>query len=198
MEFCEYLRGAWGTTDLPGNLAGLILNIEGAQGMYGLRYAHRGRQIDLSDPYYCSVGFPKEQFTLQLEGEGPGWTGSVQEGTLFQAFYTLTLEKSQELADGISFTTILSFQRGAVRVDGLDESLAGPSSSAKQAFKSAWGPSLHPLRCPVCLGAEREVHLVNRNGIHRCQFCSFAGTKDEINRRYDLMRYENFGEQKLK
>ena len=193
IAFCEYFRGAWGTTDLPTNLAGLVLKVSDETAQYGFPYAHKGRKLDRPDALSCEVGFPSENFRLILEGCEGGWIGSVEEGTLFQTFYTLTLEKSLALEEGISFATRIAVRRGPVRADDLDASPAKPARSARRPFKTACGPSLEPLRCPRCLAADREVHLVERGGLHRCQFCCFAADREEILRRYDEMRRENYG-----
>jgi len=193
MAFCEYFRGAWGTTDLPADLAGLVLKVSDESGQYGFPYAHLGRKIDRPDALSCEVGFPAENFRLVLEGCAGGWTASVEEGSLFQTFYTLTLEKSLPLEDGISFVTRIRLLRGPVSADGLDQSPARPARSARRPFKTACIPSLEPLRCPRCLAADREVHLVERGGLHRCRFCSFAASAEEVLRRYDEMRRESYG-----
>jgi len=192
IEFCEYFRGVWGTTDLPSNLAGLVLKVSAAAGDYGFVYNHRGRKIDLADTKYCASGYPGESFWLILSGEGDGWTGTAEEGTLFQTFYTLTLEKSQPLADQTHFATRICIDHEPVSAKSLDDSAAKPRRNARPSFKTAWAPSLTPRRCPRCLKADREVHLVERDGLHRCQFCSFAATEQEVMRLYKLMREENY------
>ena len=188
LEFCETLRGTWGTIDLPTNLAGLTLTASGGDRTHRLVYAHKGRMIRLENSTHCQVGFPADGFIMTLATDEPDCTAVVREGTLFQSFYEMSLEKTFDFMGAASFETWLFFTRGIVPVaeDNVGNILRG--WEAPPPFKTAWGPSAHPLRCPKCLHAEREVHLLEEDGLFRCPFCSFFGTREEINTLYEQLR----------
>lgn len=188
LEFCEYLRGTWGTTDLPTNLAGLTLAAVGGDRTHSMVYAHKGRIIRLENSTQCQVGFPAEGFSMTLATDEPGCTAVVREGTLSQSFYAIALEKTVDFKGTALFETQLFFSRGIVPVKEDNASNILRGWEAPPSFKTAWGPSAHPLRCPKCLQAEREVHLLEEDGWFRCQFCSFFGTREEINELYEQLR----------
>jgi len=183
-EFCEYLHGTFGTTDLPVNLEGIRLGIGLIADSRGISYAHLGRVIIQEETNECRVAFPKYDFYVSLKAEGPGCKTRIEEGTLFQAFYTLSIEKEIKLRKSASFRTILSFEKAAISRTHPDESSAFPGRKCAAPFKTAWAPSAHPLRCPKCLHDEREVHLIEKDGDYRCQFCSFTGTAGKIQELY--------------
>jgi len=191
IEFCEYFRGTWGSTDIPGNLKGIFLAVQGGHRQKVLRYAHRKRELVLENARRAEVYFPGHDFSLALEGSQAGWTAIAREGNVFQAFYEISLEKKSPLVDGATFVTSLVLQGQSGRK--LTESAGKNVFTFRPPFKKAWGPSLAPLRCPKCLQRDVEVHLVERNGRYRCQFCSFTGRKPEIFNMYESLRRRTKG-----
>ncbi|MDD2711145.1 MAG: hypothetical protein PHV34_24470 [Verrucomicrobiae bacterium] len=189
IDFCEYLRGTWSAHDLSQGFAGLVLNAVSSGGQAQLLVcAHRGRVLRLDGAEACSVGFPKEQFLLEIRSPGGGCVATVREGTLFQTFYELSLEKTVKLDDEAEFSVDWRIRKIPIAVPETDSPLTVLGCDAPPRFKTEWGPSENPLRCPWCLGDERETHLLEENGLYRCVCCSFSGTLDDVKREYQILR----------
>jgi hypothetical protein len=191
IEVCEYFKGTLGTNDLPVDLGGIQLWGESASGNVGLTYAHRGRQILVDSANAAKVVFPEQNFALVLRARDEHSSRlQIEEGNLFDTFYTASVITSAELRDGLCFESEIALEAPVGAIPAFDEtdSQIRLGSGRVPSFKTAWGPSLQPLRCPECLQAEREVHLIEKDGRYRCQFCCFHGDTDAVHEKYARLR----------
>lgn len=198
LEMGEYVRGTWGTTDLPESLEGLWLEAVQAGRREGFRYAYRGLMLQLENAGECRVYLPKEKFVVKLSSEDAGCVGIVGEAPFFQSFFEMAMYRRVPLQEGNSFTCRLSV--AAERCAPVTESPLvkrrsdWPASNAVMTIP--WHPSGQPdpLRCPRCLLSDRETHLLLRvPEQYYCPFCAFEGDRDAVLRRYQNMRRTNAG-----
>lgn len=192
LEMCEYVRGTWGTTDLPESLEGLWLEAVRGNTREGFKYAYRGRLVQLDDANECRVYFPGEKIVVKLWSEDKECSGIVGETPLFQSFFEMALFRRLALQTGNSFTCRLSVVQEEF-VPVAESRLArrrSDWSATNAALTMPWHPSgqPNPLRCPQCLLSDRETHLLLRGEQYYCQFCSFEGDKNMVLNLYQKMR----------
>jgi len=197
LEMCEYVRGTWGTTDLPESLEGLWLEAVCGNAREGFKYAYRGRMLQLEDVSECRVYFQRgkrEKFVLKLCSEDKECSGLVGEAPLFQSFFDMALFRRVTLQKGNSFTCRLSVVKE--EFVPVAESRLARRRSDWPATNAALTISCHPsgqpdpLRCPQCLLSDRETHLLLRGQQYYCPFCSFEGDKNDVLGLYQKMREE--------
>ncbi|MDD2707344.1 MAG: hypothetical protein PHV34_04985 [Verrucomicrobiae bacterium] len=186
IEFYEYVRGTWGTTDLPVSIAGIGLEVANLKERHWLTCAHRGKMVQLAEACQCRVCFSHEGFAFKLETDDKDCVGVISEGTVIQTFYEMALWKRVEMAAEAELSSRLRVCRECVEC-GTESPLIKKRSRWPK-FPIPWGPTLAPLRCPRCLVADREVHLQEQGEEFLCSFCGFSGDAIKIESEYRQLR----------
>jgi len=193
LEMCEYLRGTWGTTDLPEPLTGLWLEAVRGKKREGFRYAYRGRMLQLEGANECRAYFQREEFGVTLASDDKGCIGIVGEVPLFQSFFEMALLRRIPLQKGGSFTCRLCAVRDKFVPVAESKMVRRRSDwpATNAVLTVPWHPAgqPNPLRCPQCLLSDRETHLLLRGKEYYCPFCCFEGDKNSVLRLYRKVRH---------
>lgn len=93
ISMTEYLKGCYGITDYPENMKGITLTID-HQKENSLNYMYRRQSVTKNKAQLVEATIPQIQTIIGLKAcdEMP-WEGTIEEGILFNPYYTLKLKR---------------------------------------------------------------------------------------------------------
>ena len=93
IEVTEYLKGCYGTTDYPEDMKNIVLSIDDDD-TKSLRYAYKRRRVEGDAVSKVQALIPEINTIVGLSPiDTNNWDGVVEEGILFNPFYTLRLTR---------------------------------------------------------------------------------------------------------
>lgn len=91
VEMTEYLKGCYGITDYPQDMTGIELSIDGN---ITLDYAYKRRKKEKQSAKFAQAFVPQLNTIVGLKPvDEKAWTAAIEEGILFNPYYTLTLKR---------------------------------------------------------------------------------------------------------
>jgi hypothetical protein len=93
LEITEYFKGCYGTTDYPEEMKGIMLSIDNDP-KTALSFNYRRRKMEKQEVNTVQATIPQMQSIVGLSPyDHCSWKGTIEEGILFNPYYTLKLTR---------------------------------------------------------------------------------------------------------
>lgn len=105
----EYVNGCWGTNEYPEDLRGVKLSIEAKTEKQEIRFKYGCRKCLLIKPEFVKAIVPQLMTDMALIPKNGAESGFIEEGFIFNPFFTLSLSK--QVRAGERMITWIKLQR---------------------------------------------------------------------------------------
>jgi len=94
LEIEEYVKGCYGIIDYPEDMKGIHLTIDGDEA-HSLDYDYKRRKLTKDQSCFAEAQIPQVNSIIGLKASDSGkWNGRIEEGILFNPYYTLSLKRT--------------------------------------------------------------------------------------------------------